>query len=210
MLRQRLYLVCMRTQVKNRIKALVALQPQQQPKVSDLFGKGGMRWLNELQLPEPDQTLLAENLLAMFNERIEVTDALIAELAVADPAVVWLRSLPGSGPYFSVMIRYEVDDIKRFPGAKKFASYAGLVSSTYVSGTRIKHGHLTKQGNKWLRGALIEAVQPAVRKSPSLRCSYERLRRRRGVKEARVATARKLAELIWTVWTEQLLFRELR
>ncbi len=211
-LRQRLYLVCMRTQVKNRIKALVAQHPLEQPKVRDLFGKGGMAWLNELCLPEPDQGLLAENLvlLAVFNERIAATDSVIADLAAGDPAVAWLKSLPGIGPFFSVLIRYEVDNITRFPSAKKFASYTGLVPSTYASAARITHGRLTKQGNKWLRWALVEAVQPAIRCSPSLRCFYERLRRRRGVKEARVATARKLAELIWTIWTEQRLFAELR
>lgn len=36
-----------------------------------------------------------------------------------------------------------------------------------------------------------------------LRSSYERIKGRRGAKDARVATARKLAEIAWHVWTEE-------
>jgi transposase len=114
-----------------------------------------------------------------------------------------LASLPGIGPFFSVLIRYEVDDIRRFREAKKFAAYTGLVPSTHSSESRTMHGPLTKQGNKWLRWAFIEAVTPAVTRCPWLRRYYEKIRDRRGTKDARTATARKLAELTWTVWTEQ-------
>jgi len=82
------------------------------------------------------------------------------------------------------------------------------VPSTYSSGNRTVHGHLTKQGNKWLRWAFIEAVSPAIRKSPWLRGYYQRIKTRLGTKEARTATARKLAELAWTVWTEERCFEE--
>ncbi len=47
---------------------------------------------------------------------------------------------------------------------------------------RMIHGRLTKQANKWLRWAFIEAVTPAVRKPPYLRRYYERIRTRRGRK----------------------------
>ena len=43
--------------------------------------------------------------------------------------------------------------MERFPSPKKFASYTGLIPSTYASGARITHGRLTKEGNKWLRWA---------------------------------------------------------
>jgi transposase len=36
-----------------------------------------------------------------------------------------LRSLPGIGVFLSVLIRYEVGDIERFPSAKKFAATLG-------------------------------------------------------------------------------------
>ena len=209
-LRQRLYFVKVRTMLKNRIKALLVQHSVETPHVSDLYGKKGLQWLKTLELPAPDGHLLNEdlNLLLVLNERIDATERLIAELSTGDDAVDWLLSLPGIGRFFSVLIRYEVDRIERFGSAKKFASYTGLVPSTYASGERMVHGRLTKRGNKWLRWAFIEAVTPAIRKSSMLRRYYDKIKSRRGCKDARTATARKLAELVWTVWAEQRMFTE--
>jgi transposase len=102
-----------------------------------------------------------------------------------------------------VLLRYGVDDMTGFRSAKKFARYTGLIPSTYASNTRVCRGPLTKQGNRWFRWAFIEAVAPALRTSSSLRRYYDQVKARRGAHDARVCTARKLAELAWTVWTER-------
>jgi transposase len=209
-LRQRMFFVRLRTMVKNRIRALLSQHALQLPLVTDLYGKAGLQWLRGVTLPDPDGRLLREDveLLGVLQQRIAVTEAMIKELAANDEAVTWLASLPGIGAFLSVLIRYEVDDITRFREAKKFASYTGLVPSTYASGQRQVHGRLTKQGNKYLRWAFIEAVTPAICASPFLRRYYEKLKARLGPKEARTATARKLAELTWTVWTERRPWQE--
>ena len=209
-LRQRMFFVRLRTMVKNRMRALLSQHALQLPAVSDLYGKEGMQWLWGLTLPDPDGRLLQEDLelFSVLQQRIAATEAMIKELAAGDEAVGWLASLPGIGAFFSVLIRYEVDNITRFRAAKKFASYTGLVPSTYASGQRMVHGRLTKQGNKYLRWAFIEAVTPAICTSPFLRRSYEKIKARLGAKEARTATARKLAELVWTVWTERRCWQE--
>jgi len=209
-LRQRLFFVRVQTMVKNRIHALLAQHAIVLPDVTDLYGKAGLAWLHQLPLPEPDGQLLRDDLslLATLGERIAATDRLIAELAKGDIIVTWLASLPGIGSFFSVLLRYEVDDMTRFRSAKKFASYTGLIPSTYASNTRIYHGPLTKQGNKWIRWAFIEAVAPALRASSSLRRYYDRIKARRGAPDARVCTARKLAELAWSVWTERRCYED--
>jgi len=210
-LRRRMFLVRLRTMVKNRVRALLTRHGIEPPPVSDLFGKKGLLWLKEEpQLPEPDGWLLHEDveLAETLKEMIRATEGLIKELAEEDEAVAWLRSLPGVGEFFSVLIRHEVGEMERFPSPKKFASYTGLIPSTYASGKRITHWRLTKEGNKWLRWAFIEAVSPAIRRSPHLRAYYMRIKVRRGTKDARTATARKLAELAWTVWTERREYEE--
>lgn len=210
-LRQRMFLVRLRTMVKNRVRALLSQHGVEPPPVSDLFGKKGLAWLREEpELPEPDGWLLGEDveLAETLKEKIHATEGLIKELAEGDEAVGWLRSLPGIGEFFSVLIRHEVGEMERFPSPKKFASYTGVVPSTYASGKRITHGRLTKEGNKWLRWAFIEAVSPAIRCSPYLRGYYLRIKARRGTKDARTATARKLAELCWAVWTERREYEE--
>jgi len=207
-LRQRLFFVRLQTMLKNRISALLAQHSIQRPEVSDLYGKAGKRWLRALVLEEPDGSLLREDvgLLEVLQERIKSTEKLLRVLARGDEAVRWLRSIPGIGEFFSVLIRYEVDDIGRFRQAKKFASYTGLVPSTYASGNRMVHERLAKQGNKWLRWAFVEAVSPATAHSPWLRRYCLRIKVRKGAKDARTATARKLAELVWRVWSENDLF----
>lgn len=209
-LRQRMFFVRLRTMVKNRIGALLAQHSVEWPDVSDHFGKAGMVWLNALKLPAPDDALLADNLafLKEVGARITSTNGLLNRLAAGDEVVRWLRSVPGIGEFFSVLVRYEVEDIERFREAKKFAGYTGLVPSTYASGDRMIHGRLTKQGNKWLRWALVEAVVPATQHSAFFRRHYHRVKARLGAKAAKVSTARKLAEVIWAVWKEKRPYQE--
>jgi len=209
-LRQRLFFVRVQTMVKNRIHALLAQHAIELPDVTDLYGKAGFAWLQQLPLPTPDGQLLRDDLslLTTLRELIIATDHLIAQLVKGDEIVTWLASLPGVGPFFAVLLRYDVDEVTRFRSAKKFVCYTGLIPSTYASNTRVYHGPLTKQGNKWLRWAFIEAVAPALRASSALRRYYDQIKARRGAHDARVCTARKLAELAWTVWTERRCYED--
>ncbi len=120
-----------------------------------------------------------------------------------------LKTIPGIGKFFAVLIAYEVDDIGRFAHEKKFFSYIGIVPSTYASGGRTFHGRLTKQGNKYLRWALIEAVWPAIRADRELRCYYERIKQKKGPNPAKVATARRLATIVYRVLSRKRPYRVL-
>lgn len=61
-LRQRMFLVRLRTMVKNRVRALLCQHGISPPPVSDLFGRKGLRWLKEEpELPDPDGWLLRED-----------------------------------------------------------------------------------------------------------------------------------------------------
>jgi len=77
-----------------------------------------------------------------------------------------------------------------------------------ASGGKVFHGRLTKQGNKWLRWAMVEAVRPAVKSPPELRAYYERLRHRKGSNPAKVATARRLLTIIHRVLSQERPYRK--
>ena len=100
-----------------------------------------------------------------------------------------------------------VDDIARFANEKKFFSYMGLIPSTYSSGGRTFHGRITKQGNRYLRWALVEAVWPAIRSDTELRSYYHRLKARKGPNPAKIATARRLATIVYCVLSERRTYR---
>ena len=69
----------------------------------------------------------------------------------------------------------EMIDWRRFPAARAFMSYTGLVPAEYSSGERTRRGHITKAGSEPVRTTLIEAAwayRTAPRSGP--RCAAAR------------------------------------
>lgn len=208
-LRQRMFLVRIQTMLKNRIHDLLDRNHievgGEEEDFSDLFGKAGMKYLKSLNLPAGEQKLLRRELkvLEQIQEHVEATKEEIKELGANDQEVQWVKSVPGMGDFFSLLVAKEIDIIDRFADARKLWGYAGIIPSTYASGNRCYHGRITKQGNKYLRWAMIEAVIPAIRKSPRLKYYYQKIKSKKGSNAAKVATARKLLELIYCVLKER-------
>jgi transposase len=207
-LRQRMFFVRIQTMVKNRIHTILDRHPEtlsQAPHVSDLFGASGMEWLGKVVLPGEDNRLLISELelLEILKQKVSQSNETVSELGRGDNEAKLLRSIPGLGAFFSVLVAKEIDDIGRFKGDKKLCAYAGLVPSTHASGGRIYHGRIIKTGNKWLRWAVIEAVPHAIRSDPELYAYYERVRLKRGKNTAKVATARRLLTIIYRVLSQR-------
>jgi len=202
-LRQRMFWIRLRTMVKNRISGVLDRHPEKRQnwKGSDLFGRSGQEWMKALDLPEMDRRLLDEEieLLKALEGRIEATEENMDGISGEDERVKHLRTIPGIGGFFATLLAYEIDDVKRFGNEKKLAAYAGLVPSTYSSGGRTLHGHITKQGNKYLRWAMVEAVWPAIRKDAGLKKFYEDHKERKGANNAKVATAKRLLTIVYRV-----------
>jgi transposase len=202
-LRQRMFFVRVRTMVKNRVRGLLDRYPElvrSQP-YKDVFCKEGLTWLRAAPLRSEDRRLMDDELefYQALKERIRRSDELVEELARSDDRVKLLETIPGIGRFFALLIAHEVDDVSRFSNEKKFFSYIGIVPSTYSSGGRIYHGRLTKQGNKYLRWALVEAIWPAVRGDPGMAAYYARIKARSGPNPAKIATARRLATIVYRV-----------
>ena len=198
--------------VKNRIYTTLDRHPEvlsEVPDVSDLFGASGIEWLKQVVLPGQDNQLLASELelLEVLKRKISQSNGLVKELAKSDQRVKLLRSIPGLGPFFSVLVDNEIDDISQFSDEKKLCAYASLVPSTYASGGKVFHGRITKTGNKWLRWASIEAVQPAISCDADLFAYYQRLRVRKDANAARVATARRLLTIVYRVLSQERLYQ---
>jgi transposase len=210
-LRQRIFFVRLQTMVKNRIHTIIDRHPEivsQAPDVTDMFGATGIRWLSQVVLPGQDNRLLASavELLQAVRQKISESNEIVTELARDDRKVRLLRSIPGLGPFFSVVAANEIDDISRFDDEKKLCACAGLVPSTYASGGKVFHGRITKVGNKWLRWAFIEAVPPAIKHDADLFAYYQRLRMKKGNNAAKVATARRLLTIAYRVLRHKRLY----
>jgi transposase len=207
-LRQRMFFVRIQTMIKNRIYDILDRHPDvilQAPDVSDLFGAAGMQWLSQTTLSGEDNNLLISELelLRFLKEKISQTNITVKELARRDNRTGLLQSIPGIGPFFSVLILYEIDDVSRFRDDKKLCAYAGLVPSTHASGGKVFHGRITKTGSKWLRWAAIEAAQTAVRSDSEFQAYYRRIRIRKGTNAAKVATARRLLTIVYRILRQE-------
>lgn len=178
----------------------------------DVFTQAGRAWMQAVALPETERGLLTRYLMVeqTLAEPLATTTTEVTAGVAEDRAMQWVDSIPGIGAVPAALIGVEIDGIARFGGAGQLASYAGLVPSTHRSGTVTRHGPITKQGNRWWRWALIEAVWPASRTNAALRRFYERLKARRGAHPAKVATARKLCALVFQVLTRQTPFEVTR
>src|SRR4030095_7216523 len=86
-----------------------------------------------------------------------------------DPRVQRLRTIPGIGPFTAILLILELGEIQRFPSAKHLASYVGLTPRVRASANRVRLGHISKEGNRLLRWALVVAATQAARRPRPLR-----------------------------------------
>lgn len=208
LLRYRSSLVSSRRTLKNRIHAVLSrnhIENKEFGRLSDKFGKRGMSYMRSFKLKGNDTQILNDNLdlIEEFNKKIKEAEKRITEVFKEDEICRLLQTIPGIGYILSVTIRYEIDKIERFISSKKLVSYSGLIPSTYSTGGKTYQGRITKQGNKWLRYAFVEAAQSAIRYDPWLGSVYKRIAAKRGDKRARVAVARKILEIVYRVWNEK-------
>lgn len=109
-------------------------------------------------------------------------------------AVELLQSAPGIGPLTAIRLALEWGDVSRFKRKEEFSSFTGLIPSDYSTGEQDHKGHITRQGNRQVRGWLIECAWIAIRHDPVLLEKYRRVLSHCGSsKKAIVAVARKIA-----------------
>ena len=197
-LRHRIALTQMRSALKNRVHALIAAHGVQDDH-ADLFGVGGLAFLDALELRDPPRQKL-DSLLSLirdFDREIDRASLEIEARAKADDRVAVLSQIRGIGRYTAMLVIAEVGDVDRFPTARKLCAWSGLTPTVRSSDGKARLGHITRQGSRPLRWALVEAAQHNVRGAGPLRDDYERISKRRGKKIAKVAVARKILTLCY-------------
>jgi transposase len=193
---RRAHIVRQRTRLKNQVQAILHRNLVPRCPAADLFGHKGRAWLAEQPLP-PDEARAVAALLRQLDfhgQELRIIDAELARVALAREDVRRLMTIPGVDATIALAIVAAVGDFRRFPAAAKLVSYLGLNPRVKQSGGQpASHGRITKQGRAHARGMLVEAAWVAVKTPGPLRAFFERVRARRGMQIAVVATARKLA-----------------
>ena len=211
--RYRMALSALRTAVKNRAQAILHRHGILHD-FSDLFGKAGRRFLDNLTLPAGSRQALQGclELLDKLTSLIHEVEQWMQENLEADEIVRLLMTIPGVGLILAHVIRAEIGEIERFPTFRHLASYAGLAPVSDDTAGREGPRHCSAACNHVLRWAFIEAVHGVQRtKGPRgfrLRQLYARLcgqGRPKGRKSsAKVAVAHELSKLVYVVWTKRV------
>ncbi len=208
LLHHRHFLVEMRTRVKNGLQALAL--SRNLCRGSKLWTAAGQQALEALPLGEAAGRRRQDlrELLGQLDKWVEELDKQVAEEVKKRPEAKRLQTHPGVGPLTALATVVVLGPVERFASGRKVASYLGLIPSEESSGGRQRFGHLSKQGNRFLRFWLIEAAQSACRYDAELKQDYKRLAFRHGWAKARVAVARKLAIRLYILLRDQIDYTE--
>jgi transposase len=121
-----------------------------------------------------------------------------------------LMTVPGVGALVAVTFKATVDDPARFTSSKAVGAHFGLTPKKYQSGETDVTGGVSKVGDAMVRTVLYEAanvlLSRTTRFSTLKRWALD-VARRRGVKRAKVALARKLATVLHRIWVDGSEFR---
>lgn len=185
-------------QAKLQLRQLLAREnvraPYQYP-----FGPRGLYWFSRQNFG-PVGNQVRDHALERLEwtcRQVKSVDERLAAVKPEFPQVEALLDLYGMGLFSALMVVAELGDVERFRSAKQAAAYSGLTTRVFQSGDTQRTGHISKQGSPWLRWVLVEAAMKLVSKDVKLANFYQRIRKRSSGKIARVAAARKLAEICW-------------
>ena len=148
--------------------------------------------------------VLVSELLAHLDYLDEAVARLSQEVAQViapfEAKLTLLDTIPGVNRRTAEVLVAEIGpDMARFASAGHLASWAGMCPGNNESAGKHQSGK-TRKGSKWLRIALVEAAQAAVRtKNSYLASQYARLKGRRGHQKAIVAVAHSILVIAYHV-----------
>lgn len=146
-----------------------------------------------------------------LEEGIErLTTAIDEHLRPFEADIERLMTIPGVARRNATTIFAETGgDMTRFPTAAHLCSWGAICPGQNESGGKRRSGKL-RDGNRYLRGALIEAGLAATRtRGTALQARYYRVKRHRGHKKAVVATAHQILEIAYYLLRANVTYREL-
>ncbi len=168
--------------------------------------------IKELVENFPDLAVLVEPLLVVrrvLREQFVILHRRLLALVRDDEVCRRLMTTPGVGPVVALTYRATVDVPARFRKSKAVGAVFGLTCSRYQSGEIDRSGRISRCGDEMMRVMLYEAAQSMLysKKWSWLKAWAMQIARRRGMKKAIVALARRLAVIMHRIWVDGTEFR---
>ena len=169
--------------------------------------------IKELVENLPDLAVLVEPLLVVrrvLRDQIAVLHRRLLAVVRDDEVCRRLMTVPGVGPVVALTYRATVDVPARFRKSKSVGAVFGLTCSRDQSGERDRPGAISRCGDEMMRAMLYEAAQSMLVRSSRwswLKAWAMQIAKRRGMKRAIVALARRLAVIMHRIWVDGTEFR---
>ena len=209
LLRKRSYLVRQRTSNILSLQSLFERQVGRKIKSNDI---------KKLKDEDVEHLLKEEHLVmsAMANlrairfleEQIKPIEKTVKNSIKLHKSFECLLSVPGIGIILALTIMLEVGDINRFAKVGNFSSYCRCVSSTRTSNGKSKGKGNSKNGNRYLAWAFVEAANFARRYNAYFNKFYQKKVSKRNKIVATKALSNKLARACYYVMKDQVQFKE--
>jgi len=197
LVRYRAKLVALRSGAKAQVHAVLA-KLGVTVDVTDLFGVTGNELLDDLCLKGAYRLRVdsLRDLIDVYDGEIAFFNKEIRTALKDHPGYRAIQAIPGVGPVIAAILVVEIGDVTRFSRPAKLCSWAGVTPRHRESDAVVHRGHITKQGPKIVRWAIVEAVARLSGDTKQAR-DYRRIADRRGKSIGRVAAARKLLTLVY-------------
>jgi transposase len=169
--------------------------------------------IKELVEKLPDLAMLTEPLLIVrraLREQIGILHRRLLAIVRDDDVCQRLMTVPGVGPVVALTYRATVDVPARFRNSKAVGAVFGLTPSKYQSGEIDRTGAISKCGDEMMRAMLYEAAHILLVRTTKwswLKAWAMKIAKRRGLKKAVVALARRIAVIMHRIWVDGTEFR---
>ena len=207
LLRKRLQLVQQKTQ------NLLSIQGLYDRHLNRRLNSNKIKRLSMEQLSEdfPDANIcMAVNgnlaILQCLTVQIKTIEASLKQQLKLRDEFINLTSIEGIGLILALTIMLETGSISRFEKVGNYASYCRCVNGARYSNGKKKSNTNTKNGNKYLAWAFIEAANFAIRFNDTVKRYYQRKLAKTNVVVAKKAVAHKLARACFYVLRDQVEF----
>ena len=169
-----------------------------------------------LQVEEIDRRVAENDLALAIKANLAVMGSADEQVEVLEQTVIgrvklreefrFLKTVPGIGQILALTIMLETGDIRRFASVGNFASYCRCVGSQKLSNGKRKGSGNTKNGNKYLSWAFVEAANFAIRFSPKIKSFYQRKKSKTKGIVALKAVAHKLCRACYYIMRDRVAF----
>lgn len=144
--------------------------------------------------------------ILFFSERIKELEKAVLKRVQLRAEYKKLLTAPGIGIILGLTIMLETGDITRFPSVGNYVSYCRCVRSARISNGKSKGEGNSKNGNKYLSWAYVEAVNAAKRDYSYVQRYYQKKMAKTNNVVAIKAISHKLARACYYIIKNQEVF----